>query len=440
MEDVNGNAQDDSGVTPVGERVNRVHWFAGRVHEVLDEVAPGGRPVVGTLSGGEAAEAVVELVRARARIEGLLLAVLGRADAVDVGAQQGATSTAAWLGHATATPVGRAHRLVRLARRLEEHPVTGAAVQAGTVDLEQARVITEAVHALPGRVPAADRDRAERHLIGEAAHHDATRLARLGKHLLAVIDPEAADAELARALEREEAAAARKTMLRLVDEGTGVCHGSFRIPSLHAAMLTKALHALASPKRPDPIPRQATDPEDRVVTRATAEVLGEALCQLLERFPTRRLPKAGGMNATVVVTIGLDTLLSGVGAATLDTGGHLSVGAVRRLACQAGVIPAVLGSRSEVLDAGRRVRFHTPIQRTLLTVRDHGCTALGCDRPAAWCHAHHDLPFSQGGPTDLRNGRLLCPRHHTLVHHPGYQVTTAGNGKIRITRTHPRRQ
>jgi hypothetical protein len=430
--------EETNTATPVGERANPVHWFAGRLHEVLDEVCAGGARV-GTLNVAEAAETVLELARARARIDALLSVALQRADAVDVGADSGATSTAAWFSQATRVPVGRAHWLLRLSRRLGEHPATEAAFLAGAVDADQARVVVEAVEALPAWVEDDDRERAERHLLDEAAHHDAKKLSRLAKHLLAVIDPEAADAELAKAIEREEAEAARKTMFRIVDDGKGVCHGSFRIPSLHGAMLTKALHALASPRLQDPIPREVVDDDGRVEPRATAEVLGEAFCQLLERFPVKKLPKAGGMNATVVVTIGLDKLLAGLGAGTLDTGGFLSVGQVRRLACQAGIIPAVLGSKSEVLDAGRKVRFHTEVQRTMLTVRDHGCTTLGCDRPAAWCHAHHDIPFSEGGPTDVQHGRLLCPRHHTLVHHPDYAVTNAGDGKIRLTRTRRRR-
>ncbi|MGG7380223.1 HNH endonuclease signature motif containing protein, partial [Escherichia coli] len=69
----------------------------------------------------------------------------------------------------------------------------------------------------------------------------------------------------------------------------------------------------------------------------------------------------------------------------------------------------------------------TKAQRIALALRDGGCTAEGCDRPAGWCHAHHDIPFSQGGPTNLEHGRLLCARHHTLIHHRDYQATLVGN-------------
>ena len=201
--------------------------------------------------------------------------------------------------------------------------------------------------------------RAERHLLDEASRHDAKRLKVLGKHLLHVIDPDAADEELARRIEAEEAAAARRTFVRLFDDGNGTCHGTFRIPSLHGAMLTVALEALASPKRPDLIRREEpVDPDDADAgfrARSSPEVLGEAFCQLLERFPVKKLPKAGGGLVTVLVTMELDRLLAGLGTATMSTGDYVSAGQVRRLACASGIIPAVLGSKSQLLDLGRKV-------------------------------------------------------------------------------------
>ena len=55
----------------------------------------------------------------------------------------------------------------------------------------------------------------------------------------------------------------------------------------------------------------------------------------------------------------LDTLMGGLKAAHLDTGETISPGAARRLACQAGIIPAVLDGKSQVLDLGRGKRYYT---------------------------------------------------------------------------------
>jgi len=169
-------------------------------------------------------------------------------------------------------------------------------------------------------------------------------------------------------------------------------------------------------------------------------VLGQAFCEYIERFPAEKLPTAGGVNATVVVTMSLETLEGGLAPARLDTGRLISAGEARRLASQCGVIPVVLGSRSEVLDLGRTVRLHTAAQRTALRLKHTTCTAEGCTVPAAWCHAHHKTPWSRGGKTTVKDGTLLCPRHHRAVHRPGIEATYRDDGTTLITRTTRRRQ
>ena len=165
------------------------------------------------------------------------------------------------------------------------------------------------------------------------------------------------------------------------------------------------------------------------------ERLGQALCALVERFPADRLPQLGGLNATVVVTMTLEQLRGQLeGACLVDTGEQVSAGAARRLACEAGIIPAVLGSDSEVLDLGRVVRLHTGPQRIALGLRDSGYTAEGCTRPAYLTEAHHKIPWSQGGPTCVQDGVLLCPWHHHRAHDPHYGVEYLPTGKTRFHR------
>ncbi len=130
----------------------------------------------------------------------------------------------------------------------------------------------------------------------------------------------------------------------------------------------------------------------------------------------------------------LDSLMGGLRAASLDTGERISAGEARRLSCRAGIIPVVLGAGSVVLDVGRRRRLHSEVQRIALSLRDGGCSAAGCDMPPALCHAHHDVPWSRGGATSLDNGRLLCPRHHRVVHDPAFQHSLDKHGKVRFAR------
>ncbi len=424
-------------------RTHRLHAFAGRLHEVLDDLLGGEgqlAPPVSELTAEQTRETIVELSRAQRRLEALQSRLLVQADRVDVASDAGATGTASWLATAVCTPSGPARGQVDLARRLDARfELTAQALAAGALGVDQARVVADAVDALPSFVGAAERRRAEAHLVSEALHHDARRLRVLGKHLLEVIDPDGADELLAARLAEEEARAESATSLTMVVDHRGTCHGSFRVPALHGAMLSAALEAITSPKRPDALLREEPDVHgiDRPVPRD--QLLGRALCELLERLPADRLPRAGGTDATVVVTMTLDGLLGGLGAASLSTGEVVSAGTARRLACQAGIVPVVLGSSSVVLDAGRKVRLHTESMRIALRAQHRTCTAEGCEVPAAWCHAHHKQPWSAGGRTSVADGTLLCPRHHTLVHRPDREVRYLPSGATRITRSVKRR-
>ena len=137
----------------------------------------------------------------------------------------------------------------------------------------------------------------------------------------------------------------------------------------------------------------------------------------------------------MVVTIPLETLTRGIGAARIaGVDGSISAGTARRLSAQAGIIPAVLGGKSKVRDLGRKRRFHSVSQRIAMALEQGGCTAEGCDWPPGLCHAHHEVRWSLGGGTSVENGRLPCPRHHARAHDPRYQMTKLPGGKVAFAR------
>ena len=127
------------------------------------------------------------------------------------------------------------------------------------------------------------------------------------------------------------------------------------------------------------------------------------------------------------------TLLGGIESAKLDTGEHISADLARRIACEAGIIPAVLGGKSEVLDLGRSRRFHSRAQRIKATIEQGGCIEEGCDAPPAFTQMHHPTKFSDGGGTN-RDGWMLCPSAHRRVHDPRYTHELLPNGKVRFHR------
>lgn len=170
------------------------------------------------------------------------------------------------------------------------------------------------------------------------------------------------------------------------------------------------------------------------------------------------LPRIGGMPPQVIVTMQLGDLLRGIapgrqgdrvrhpapaaralapapgdlaapaaGVALLPHAGPVPLRSVRRLACDADVIPVVLGTQGQVLDVGRRHRLVPEWMRYALIARDHGCAFPGCPVPATWCEAHHILSWLGGGATSIDNSVLLCAYHHHLVHDQDWTISTQGS-------------
>ena len=392
----------------------------------LDEVS-----LIG-LDQAATAASLVEIAAAEARLGELKHRVLAHASSVRVEEATGAATTATWLARATRTTVRSSRRAVHLATALETYARLREGYAAGAVNTEQAEVIARALDALPTDIPNTVKAAAEQRLVELAAHHDACDLRVLGDRVLDVVAPAVADAHEAARLAAEERAAARKTMLTMTPDRQGSVHGRFTVPELHAGMLRKQLLALVAHDKPalGEIPVEGGRPEP--VKAATGVELGAAFCELLEKLDGSQVPEMS-TGATVVVTMTLETLTGGLAAATLDTGDRIAAHTARRLACEAGIVPVVLGGRREVLDVGRRKRLFTRAQRVALATRDRGCTAVGC-RTAAWfCHAHHDQPWATGGATDLANGRLLCPTHHRTAHDPRYEARVLADHQIEFT-------
>jgi len=459
-----------STLLPPQVRVNPVHGFAGAALSAVRRVADA---PAWAMSRAELAETLLELSALEGMVAELKLRVLAEADKADVAGDVGASSTAAWVAHRTRVTRRAAGADVRLAKALDV-PVMETlrhALAAGRVNLAQARVIAAAVADLPVEVPDGWRVRAQQHLVGEAQVHDAKQLKVLGRKIFEVLAPDEADARESEILEAEERVARERCSFATRDNGDGTTNGWFRLPTAQASMLVKAVHAFAAPRRVALKQRRLTEsavgggvdgaadgtadggvgplgptggqgvhvdgwvqPDGRPVPWSVQ--LGQAFGELVEHLPVDGLPQAGGLGASVLITMDLDKLTSGLGSGVLDTGEVISAGQVRRLACGAGLVPVVLGSDSEVLDVGREARLHSKPMRKGAVVRDKECTTEGCDRPAAWCELHHPKPWSKGGVTSVENSRLLCPRHHHYAHDDRYDMRELPSGQVRFARRH----
>ena len=279
--------------------------------------------------------------------------------------------------------------------------------------------------------------RAEAHLVAEAEHYTPKQLRRVGAKVLEVLAPEAYDDHERQHLEAAMRRAEATARLTLHDRGDGCVDLSARLPEATAARLKTYLGAFTSPRHDDSHGRQAASLLDPATGRRLPHdrVLGLAFCSLLEAVDPTRLPAHGGRATHVVVTIPLAGLQAGTGTGLLADGTPLTAGEVRRLACTAGIIPAVLDGPGEVLDLGRTRRLFSTAQRKALALAHPECRAEGCTVPATWCEAHHARdPWARGGRTDLADGTLLCGWHHRRAHDDRYDLTRTPNGDLRYHR------
>ncbi|WP_308292729.1 HNH endonuclease signature motif containing protein [Paenarthrobacter ureafaciens] len=112
------------------------------------------------------------------------------------------------------------------------------------------------------------------------------------------------------------------------------------------------------------------------------------------------------------------------GSATATFTGPIHASTIRKIACDADILPVLLGTNGQVLDIGRTTRIFPPHIRKAIAARDQGCTFPDCTIPAPWCEAHHITYWSQGGTTSTNNGTLLCSHHHHLIHKEQWKITT----------------
>jgi hypothetical protein len=411
--------------------------------------------VVGSLQAVHRWEQLLALFKVR---------LVREADGRGIPAGEGHRSLPGWLRSRLLLDPSPARELSHLAVALGRRPAVEQALIDGLLDMRQAAVIAAAVDAIPATLgtddepdlhaaptdpdvspadsdlsssepdrsqagPAGDTtnagvpdcgrvvEEAEAVLLGMAGQLPAYQLRQVGARILAHVAPELADRADEAALRRQEKRAHAKRSFTLGLPLDGMVRVTGHLDVEAAAIVDAALQPLCVP----------TPGDERTPGQKRADALID-VCRLALR--TAQLPEHGGEPPQVVVTVRYDPLTGQLGGAVLDNGQRLSAATARRMACDAKVLPFVLGGAGQILDAGRSRRRASGSLRRALVVRDRGCAFPGCDRPPRWCDSHHRRPWSHGGATCLDNLVLLCRRHHRVMHDPtqGWRMRLGDDG------------
>ncbi|MCG5449130.1 HNH endonuclease signature motif containing protein [Micromonospora hortensis] len=355
--------------------------------------------------------------RLQQRLAAVTLTLVREIDGRGTARTQGASNTAVWLRERLRLTIPAARRLIDLSTALDTaNPGIRQALADGAISLDQARVIADTATTVQATAGTQAADKAASLLTEWASQFDPTHLRKLGTRILDHVAPDIADAATQAALDAEARRAARDRHLTLSEQTDGRLRLTGTLDTETAGLLRAAIDPLTAPSGPDD-------------TRSPGQRRHDALadvCRLALR--TGELPDSGGDSAQIVITTTYDGLTRQLGAGALDIGLELTPDTVRRLACDATILPAVLGGTGQVLDVGRQRRLITGPLRRALMLRDRGCAFPGCDRPPRWCAAHHIHHWADGGTTNLDNAVLLCGHHHRHVHQADWVVRLSDDG------------
>ncbi len=347
----------------------------------------------------------------------------------------GHASCAHWLAVRGGLDAGTAREKVRVARALEELPLTSAWYGLGRLTFSQVRALT--------RVATPD-DEAE--LLEAARGCTAAQVERMVRGWRM----RSADDALAREEERQ-----RARCLSIVPDLDGMYRVTGRLTPEQGAILRRALDAAADQlfreeshgeayALPAKLPPGAVLPGDRRSSErrardtesAAARRRADALTLLAELALEVDEPNCSGLRAArVQVRLSVDAAAlregdptGGAGCSHLEDGVRVSGETSRRLACDASVVPLFHDSDGRLVDVGVQRRVVSPALRRALEARDGGCRFPGCGLRHA--EAHHVKHWADGGETSLENCVLLCRHHHRLLHEGGWHLDLRPGGRL----------
>jgi hypothetical protein len=388
----------------------RVGSAVARLREVLDELA------AEDVAGVPLRDDLLELERARARLDAETSRRLRAFDRSCEWMASGARSAAGFLVTRRNSSRGDAHHRVRVAREVDELPLTASAWEAGAVTTRHVEAIARARHAAKADAQFAEFEPSLVEIARAGTPEDVAAVARKWRDAL--------DADLDRDGAGKKRAAESEQERRSFDFSRsihGMGFGTLTLDTLGAEHVETALQ-----RAYDRLHR-ADDP------RTPAQQRADALVEISRSYLDCE-PGARRMNLPSVLVVIDEATLTGdaVGECRLASGYRISPETARRVMCDAQVQAVQIDEDGVVLAMGRATRTFTPDQFRAMVVRDAHCRGPGCEVDPGHCEAHHlDEWERDQGPTDLENGALLCRGNcHRMLHEGGWTVTGSGDGKL----------
>jgi hypothetical protein len=314
-----------------------------------------------------------------------------------------------------------ASRVVQRADMLGVLPEFGSALASGSIVAGHVDVLADTVK----KVSEVDRDRVLAE--ADALLRSARRLSvdQFAKHVRSEVTRLSADRGLG-VFERQR----RATFLKVWNDVDGMVHlrGAFdpERGSVLLSRLEQRVEAMFhSGDREVPVEvGQGVEPNDhRRALALVASVNGTS-------HGPESSSKGCVPRAEIVVHVALDQLTgtnqeASEGATKVITTQHgveLPVETVRRLACDADIVPVVLNGQGVPIDVGRAKRLATVHQRRALGAFYDSCAIPECQVKFAQCEPHHIEYWENGGNTDMDNLVPLCSRHHHAAHEGGWRL------------------
>ncbi len=136
------------------------------------------------------------------------------------------------------------------------------------------------------------------------------------------------------------------------------------------------------------------------------------------------IPTAGGVSATIILTMSHEAYLTGSGLARTAHGALIPASeALNWGGGDLRLLAVAMNSLNEITAYSTAHRLFTENQRLAITARDGGCSFPTCSAAPGWCQTHHITPYSEGGPTSVANGTLVCGYHHRNHEKQGWTCT-----------------